>query len=82
MSPGAACGDPRAAPGYLEASRHARGMPPGGGGKRTGTELRGAWPPQTPKTYKLMAMGYKTYKLVAMGYQRGRRSILCICTCI
>ena len=36
-------------------------------------------PPQNPKTYKLMAMGYKTLKLVAMDYQRGRRSISCIC---
>ena len=35
MSPGAACGDPRAAPGYLEARRHARGVPPGAPGKRT-----------------------------------------------
>ena len=79
MSPGAACEYPRAAPGYLEARRHARRVPPGGPGKRSWWR---AWPPQTPKTYKLMAMGYKTYKLVAMGYQRGRRSILCICTCI
>ena len=79
MSPGAACGDPRAAPGYLEARRHARGGAPEGGCKRS---LCPAWPPQTPKTYTLMAMDYKTYKLVAMGYQRGRRSILCKCTCI
>ena len=52
-----------------------RGRPQEAGVKRSqGT----AWPTQTPKTYKLMAMGYKTYKLEAMGYQRGRRSILCI----
>ena len=35
MSPGAACGDPRAAPGYLEANRHARGVPPEAGRERT-----------------------------------------------
>ena len=63
MRPGAACGDPRAAPGYLEASRHAQGGAPEGGCKRSWWR---AWPPQTPKTYKLVAMGYKTYKLVAM----------------
>ena len=79
MSPGAACGDPTAAPGYLEARRRARRVPPGGGCKRTWYL---PWPPQTPKTYKLVAMNYKTYKVVTMCYQRGRRSILCICTCI
>ena len=45
MSPGAACGDPRAAPGYLEASRHARGGAPGCGGK---TDLRRFLAPLTP----------------------------------
>ena len=79
MNPRAACGDPRAAPGYLEASRHAQEVLLGGACKRSWWT---AWPPQTPKTYKLMAMGYKTYKLVAIGYERGRRSILCMCTCI
>ena len=38
MRPGAACGDPRAAPGYLEARRRAPEEAPGGGGK---TELNG-----------------------------------------
>ena len=36
MSPGGACGGPRAAPGCMEARGRARGVPPGGGGK---TEL-------------------------------------------
>ena len=34
MSPGGACGDPRAAPRYLEAHRHARSVSPEGGGNR------------------------------------------------
>ena len=34
MSPGAACGDPTAAPEYMEAPRPAPGEAPGGGGNR------------------------------------------------
>ena len=56
MSPGAACGDPRAAPGYLEASRRAPEVPPGCRGKRS---LYSAWPPQTPTTYRLVAVGFR-----------------------
>ena len=52
MSPGAACGDPRAAPGYVEASRHARGCPgrPGFNGlEPTGTNLVTGLAPPDPQ---------------------------------
>ena len=50
MSAGAACGDPRAAPGYVEASRHARGGPPGGGGKTELVDLLAALTTKNLKT--------------------------------
>ena len=53
MSPGAACGDPRAAPGYMEARRHApRGAPGAGVISRRG-------PPRPPTTYRLVAVGFR-----------------------
>ena len=57
MSPGAACGDPRAAPGYLEHRRRAPGESPGCGGNPALTGHSGG--PGPPKNYKLVAMGYK-----------------------
>ena len=57
MIPGAACGDPRAAPEYLEARRRARRVPPGGGGK---TELRALLAPLNKlKPEKLVAVGFR-----------------------
>ena len=46
MSPGAVCGDPRTALGYLEARRHARRVSPDGPGNRALSGLSGlcAWP--------------------------------------
>ena len=47
MNPGAACGDPRAALGYLEARRRAPREAPGGGGNPA--FVRGLAPPRPPK---------------------------------
>ena len=47
----------KAAPGYLEARRRARRVPPGGRGK---TELRGLLaPPNNQKPKKLVAVGFR-----------------------
>ena len=60
MSPGAACGDPRAAPGYLEARRHAWRVPPGSGGKRTGPALVYILAlPNKLKPQKLVFLGFR-----------------------
>ena len=58
MSPGAACGDPRAAPGYMEASRRAPGLPQGAGVKRSEARLRAglAPDPQQPIDWWLWAI--------------------------
>ena len=60
MSPGAVCGDPRAAPEYLEARRHARRVPPEGpGNPRIPRLSAGLAPlnPQKPKNWWLWALG-------------------------
>ena len=46
MSPGAACGDPRAALGYLEARRHAQRVSPEGPGNPALTKVLAPRKPQ------------------------------------
>ena len=57
MSPGAACGDPRAAPGYLEARRHAGGVSPEGPGNRALRDLLAPPNKLKPKNWWLWALG-------------------------
>ena len=57
MSPGAACGDPRAAPEYLEARRHAQGSALGGGWKRQVLYILAPPNPQQPINWWLWALG-------------------------
>ena len=57
MSPGAAGGDPRAAPGYLETRRHARRVPPGCGGNRALVLFLAL--PNKLKPQKLVAVGFR-----------------------
>ena len=57
MSPGAACGDPRAAPGYMEARRRAPGEAPGCGGNRAFVPVLAL--PNKLKPQKLVFLGFR-----------------------
>ena len=62
IRPGAVCGDPRAAPGYVEARRHARRVPPGGGGKTEFVYILAPPNLQQPINWWLWALGLSAWQ--------------------